>query len=353
MSVKVRKIGTSWGIVVHHQGKRWKQTVGAKKAAEAYAAEIELELARGKVGLPGEIPTFGAYIGTWLEYIALTRAPSTLRRYKGMAEQAAKHVGGKTLNTITRGDIRDLLLKEFKGGSAKASIELMHSVLSGIFHHALDDGYIAQAPTTRIMGKMDLQGTPDEIQPLSNDEMQRALKAIDQQLYPVFLFLFQTGARIGEALAVTWGDIDFVGKKISINKTAKDQRIRMATKTRAARVIDMSDSLRTVLQQLRLIDEAECKGQGIKPGLVFHKGGKILSDNTLRRKWSAACESIGIGHRRLHDIRHTTASLLLAKLVPVTYVAQMLGHSSPKITLDKYAHYIPAESKGLINTLGA
>ena len=84
----------------------------------------------------------------------------------------------------------------------------MHSVLSGIFHHALDDGYIDLAPTTRVMVKLDLHSETEEINPLSNDEMQRALEAVDQQLYPLFLFLFQTGARIGEALAITWGDID-------------------------------------------------------------------------------------------------------------------------------------------------
>jgi len=351
MSVKVRKIGATWGVVVHHQGNRWKKSVGSKKAAEVFAARLEVELTSGTLGMVGEIPTFSEYIGTWLEYIALARAPSTLSRYRGMAQRAAKHIGAKPLNTITRGDIRDLLLKEFKGGSAKASVELMHSVLSGIFHHALDDGYIDLAPTTRVMVKLDLHSESEEINPLSSEEMQRALDAVDQQMYPLFLFLFQTGARIGEALAITWGDIDLVGRKISINKTAKDQRIRMVTKTRAARSIDMSEALLPVLQQLKAIDTAECKGRGETPGLVFHKQGRILSDNTIRRKWAAACETIGIGHRRLHDIRHTTASLLLARSVPVTYVAKMLGHSSPKITFDKYAHYIPAENQGMINVL--
>lgn len=345
MSVKVRKLyGDTWGIVVHDRGQRWKQSVGSKRAAEAYAAEIQIAMAKGKVGLPGEVPTFREYMHTWLEYVELRRAPRTARRYRGLAETAAKHIGSKRINAITRGDIRDLLIREYKHGSATATIELMHAVLSGIFHHALDDGHIEQVPTVRIMGKLDLERGRQEINPLSSEEMRIALETMDRELVPLFTFLYQTGCRIGEALAITWDDIDLSGGKITIDKSSKDQQVRKHTKTKMARTIDMSDTLRQVLADLR---------DGGKQGSrqVFHKNGRLLSDNTLRRQWSAVCKQIGIGHRRLHDIRHTTASLLLARNVPVTYVAEMLGHSSPKITLDRYAHYIPAESKGLINCL--
>ena len=106
-----------------------------------------------------------------------------------------------------------------------------------------------------------------------------------------------------------------------------------------------------MLIELKKADKLKCFEQGIQQGPVFHKGGKLISDNTLRRKWDKACERIGIGHRRLHDIRHTTASLLLARGAPVTYVAEQLGHSSPQITLTTYAHYIPSENKGLVNLL--
>ena len=86
MSVKARKIyGDTWGIIVPHPGKRWQQSVGSRKAAEIMAAEeVELELARGRVGIPGETPTLAAYAEVWLEYVELRRAPSTTRRYQGI-----------------------------------------------------------------------------------------------------------------------------------------------------------------------------------------------------------------------------------------------------------------------------
>lgn len=353
MSVKVRKLyGDTWGLVIHHQGKRWKQAVGAKKAAEIMAAEMALELARGRAGCPGEVPTLASYAETWLEYVELRRAPRTVSRYRGLVGKIGKHIGGKPIDKITRGEVRDLLLREYKAGAARATIELMHSVLSGIFNHAIDDNIIQQSPTVRAMAKLDLANIDEEIKPLSHEEMTDALAALDHSCYPVFRLLFETGCRIGEALALTWGDIDFRNQKINIGKTSKDQVVRNTTKTKTRRTIDMSDSLLSVLIELKKADREECLKQGLKPGPVFHKTGRLLSDNTLRRKWSAVCEKIGIGHRRLHDIRHTTASLLLARGAPVTYVAEQLGHSSPQITLTKYAHYIPSENKGLINLLG-
>jgi integrase len=352
MSVKVRKIyGDTWGIIIHHQGKRWQQAVGGKRAAEIMAAEMQIELAKGRVGVPGEIPTMIEYAATWLEYVELRRAPRTFSRYRGLVEKINKHIGSKAIDKITRGDIRDLLLKEYKAGAAKATIELMHAVLSGIFNHAIDDNLIAVVPTTRILAKLDLSTIDEEIKPLSAAEMNEALAALDPFTYPVFKLLFETGCRIGEALALTWGDIDFRNQKITFCKTSKDQEIRRTTKTNTSRTIDMSDSLLLVLMEQKKVDRETCLKQGVKQAAVFHNHGRLLSDNTLRRKWAAACERIGIGHRRMHDIRHTTASLLLARNAPITYVSKLLGHSSPTITLNKYAHYIPSENKGLVNLL--
>lgn len=352
MGIKVRKLyGDTWGLVVHHQGQRWQQAVGSKKAAELMATELAVELAKGRVGLPGSAPLFAEYSAAWIEQVELTRAPSTFRRYKGLVEKINRHIGKKSVDQITRGDIRDLLLKEYKAGAAKATVELMHSVLSGIFTHALDDGLIQQAPTPRVMVKLGLARENEEIKPLSADEMREALEALRNDVYPLFRLLFATGCRIGEALALTWGDIDYRNQKVTFGKTAKDQRIRNTTKTHSRRTIDMADDLLPVLMELKRADAEECLRLGIKPNLVFHHQGKLLSDNTLRRIWSKACDRIGIGHRRLHDIRHTTASLLLARGAPVTYVAQLLGHSSPQITLQKYAHYIPSENKGMVNLL--
>nr|WP_028584853.1 tyrosine-type recombinase/integrase [Desulfogranum mediterraneum] len=85
--------------------------------------------------------------------------------------------------------------------------------------------------------------------------------------------------------------------------------------------------------------------------IFTNSAGRFLSDNTLRRVWSRTCQKIGIGHRRLHDIRHTTASVLLMRGKPITFVSKLLEHSSPQITMRVYAHYLPSDDDGFIDAL--
>lgn len=344
MGVKVRQIKgrPGWYIDVHVNGKRWTRNVGAsKKVALQVAAEIELAAAKGRVGLVDEQVTFAACAKKWLEGIEIKRTPGTLRRYAGLVDVATKSIGSKPIAQVSRGDVRDLLLKYYKGGAARATVELLHSVISGICHHAIDDGLIDVSPAARAMARLGLSSDRREIQPLSGDEMAAALTALSEAMRPIFTFLFHSGCRVGEALPLEWSDVNLDGRLISINKSAKDQVIRNDTKTHNARTIAMSDELHTLL--------AGMQGEG----LVFTHNGGMLSDNTMRRHWSKACQEIGIGHRTLHDIRHTTASLLLARGAPVTMVAAQLGHASTQMTFDRYGHYIPSESKSHINLLGA
>lgn len=352
MSVKVRKLyGETWGLVIHHQGQRRKIAVGGKRAAELMAMELELELAKGRTGIVSKDKTFAEIAARWMEGIELRRAPMTVRRYRGMLATINGYIGKLPIEQITRGNIRDMLMQEYKQGAARATVELMHAVASGVFHHAVEDGIIATSPTLRILSRLDLPKESEEIMPLSAEEMAAALAAVDAEVRPLFTLLYETGCRVGEGLALTWGDVDFRNRKITISKTAKGQTIRTTTKGHSARTIDMSDTLHAMLAELHRADKISCLAAGIERKLVCHKLGKVMSDNTLRRKWSAACERIGIGHRRIHDIRHTTASILLARGAPITYVSKLLGHSSTTITLQRYAHWLPSENTGAVNLL--
>lgn len=346
MSIKVRKLKgrDSWYLDIHLDGKRTTRVVGkSKRTADIVAAELELAHAKGKVGILDRSPTFAECAKKWLEYVELRRKPGTVKRYAGLIDEANKHLGGKSVAQIGRGDVRDTLMRAYKDGAAKASVALLHSAISGVFSHAIEDGLVTVSPAAGAMAKLGLSDDKEAINPLSPEDMQAAIKAMEEALRPVFLLLYATGCRIGEALPLTWDDIDLRNRKVTFSKTAKDQVVSRGTKAGPGRTVEMSDDLHRVLS---MMDQ--------DGGLVFRtKNGGMMSDNTLRRKWSSACRAIGIGHRRLHDIRHTTASVLLARGAPITMVSALLGHASTKMTLDIYGHYLPSESKGAINMLGA
>lgn len=360
MSVKVRekiKGSGEWWIFIHHKGGRRSLKVGDKSKANRLKKDLEYNLAKKDLGLITNnlAPTFKEYTQGWLLFIEKRRAKTTFTRYRGIVEQhLEKPLGNKRLNEITRGDLRDLLLDKYSSGAAPGSVELMHTVLSGVFNHAIDDEILPHNPASNILKRLDFKREKKDIQPLSQEETEDVLSFISENypdLYLFFLTAFKTGARIGELCALEWRDVDYRRKTVKICKTAKDQHIKPTTKTYISRSVDLTDQLSTALIQGKKNDKEHCFKLGIKQKHIFHSRGLLLAQNTIRRKWERALDQCGISHKRLHDIRHTFASTLLSRSVPLLYVSHQLGHSSPNITLNVYGHFMPSENKGLVNVL--
>lgn len=359
MSVKVRllrtdKSGTKvYGLKIDNDGHRRTISIGSKAAAEKAKLVADIQVAQGKLGIVAEkkSPTFLSVAKDWLNFINSSRSTGTYTRYKGIVETKLKTLHNRPIEEITRGDVRNVMLHLYKAGASKASIGLIHTAASGVFTHALDDELISVLPTVGILRKLDMQKDKKDVSPFTDEQFGRVLSTVDFQFRIFFETAFHTGARVGELCALQWSDVNFADRLIRISKTAKDQHIQQHTKTHFVREIDMAEKLVAMLVNLKKKDREECFKLGIQQNLVFHDHGKVLSQNTLRRKLSRACIKLGIGHHTIHDIRHTTASLLLSRGVPLLYVSKVLGHSSPKITLDVYSHYMISENRGMINTL--
>lgn len=360
MSVKVALIRTNadgsktYGLRINHKGKRRTISVGTEAAAKKTKPIAEIELAKGRLGVLKKTtaPTFKAVGENYLLFAHVSRSKKTFTRYKGLLHNYIyRHLGSKPVDQVTRGDIRDMLTKIYKGGASKSSIELMHTVCSNVFEHAIDDELISSKPTAYILKKLELKRDKKDINPFTADQIRQLLAAVPPQYQLFFRMAFATGARVGELCALEWSHINLTEQEIKICQTADAQVIKESTKTYLVRDVDMSDSLRVDLMEHKKQDKKECFRVGIPQRFVFHHAGRLFSQNTLLRNVQRACAKLGIGHHTVHDIRHTTASLLLAKGAPLPYVSKLLGHSSPKITLDVYSHYMPSENKGLVNML--
>jgi len=352
MGVKVREISPGvWGLRIDHKGRRKTVSIGTKSAANKAALKAEITLAEDKLGLldAPTSPTFGQVAKEFLDFVASSRSLGTLRRYTGIVQVKLKGLSSMPIDKITRGDVRDLLMKHHKAGASKASIGLIHTVASGVFSHALDDELIAVVPTTRLLRKLGMVKDGKDITPFSAEEFEAVLKVVAYRDF--FETALQTGARVGELCALEWNDVNFINKTIYICKTAKDQHITPSTKTHMNRSIDISEKLLALLSRMKKADKELCFNLGIAQKHVFHESGKLLSQNTLRRKLAMACKTVGIPSRTVHDIRHTTASILLSRGVPLVYVSRLLGHSTSAITLSQYTHYMPSENQGSINAL--
>ena len=162
---------------------------------------------------------------------------------------------------------------------------------------------------------------------MTEDELQRLTTILrsdnNRMVCHVVLYLLSTGARLNEALKAEWKDIDRKGRTWTIPiRNAKSKRVRR---------VPLSDAALRVLDKLRT--------EGRSPYLfVSPRTGERLTE--IAKVWDRIRRKAEMPDLRLHDLRHTYASLLVNAGVPIYEVKEILGHSDIKIT-ERYSHLAP------------
>jgi integrase len=172
----------------------------------------------------------------------------------------------------------------------------------------------------------------------------------DDPLGPLVALGIATGLRRGELLALRWSDVDETAGTLTVARalarsSAGGYAIAEPKSRRAHRTIALPalgrDALRRQAEMQARDREAAGSAWQDRDGLIFADPiGRLLHPESVTSAWRALVARTGIGRLRLHDLRHTTATLSLSAGVPVRDVADMLGHSSPSITLDVYGQSV-------------
>jgi len=189
------------------------------------------------------------------------------------------------------------------------------------------------------------------MQTWEEDEVARFLEATEASpYYALFFTALFTGMRRSELLALTWQDIDFIFSQVYVNRSLhhlKDGSYVFTDpkSTRSRRVIKLSPASILILKEYYEKQKLERDMLGIPikdTDLVFcHLDGKPLRPNTVTNAWRFLCSKAGVKPIRLHDARHTHASLLLKQGVHPKVVQERLGHASIQMTIDLYSHVSP------------
>lgn len=180
-------------------------------------------------------------------------------------------------------------------------------------------------------------------------EFNSFISKVDRKEYCAFFYaLYYTGARKGEILGTTWKDWDLVNNTLNINKSitkkvyGKSWEITKPKNQSSIRKISIPPILVEVMKEFKFGNENN--------DLVFY-GKKPLADSNIQRIQEMACKLSNVKKIRIHDFRHSHASLLLSQGVSVVAVAKRLGHSNIEQTLNTYAHLMPQEDEILIEIL--
>jgi integrase len=169
--------------------------------------------------------------------------------------------------------------------------------------------------------------TPAEINSLLNAES-------DMKYRTLFMLALFSGARQGELLGLKWSDVDWETKQIHIQRTFNNQRW-YNTKTDASnRKVDLGPATMKQLKEWQLA----CPPNGLDLIFPNEAGQPINHNNLVNRYFEPALREAGIEKTRFHNLRHTYASLLIEQGENIKYIQNQLGHSSPTVILNVYAH---------------
>lgn len=320
--------------------------------------------------IPGNI-TVCSYFSTWLrEYQYNKLKPSSYDRLEStLVNHIFPHIGGLKIGCVTRDNIQALLNHLYQQkGLSYSSIKKVYVALNSCYKSALMDevviknpclGIVLPAPTERTKCVLPLD--QEEVVRLKNEVSKLALDGSPLYRYShAYLLILNTGLRMGEALSLTWEDIDFENKTIAVSKnnivTKKRDASGHATggyelhtqhSTKSAngnRVIPMNHSAELALLELK-------KGNATPYIITNGHGNRALPSN-FERSFRAVLRSAGIdGNYGIHALRHTFASMLFSKGVDVKVVSKLLGHSSVKITYDTYVHLFESDIKRATDVL--
>lgn len=171
------------------------------------------------------------------------------------------------------------------------------------------------------------------------------------KLYGVLLCLY-SGLRIGELLALTWNDIDFTKGELSVSKTCHDGKDKNGVFTRITDIPKTQSSIRTIplpKQFMPILRNIKRKSHSI---YVVSNGEKPIPIRSYQRSFALLQKNLGLAHRGFHSLRHTFATRALECGMDVKTLSEILGHKSPTVTLNRYAHSLMEHKKEMMNKLG-
>jgi integrase len=230
--------------------------------------------------------------------------------------------------------------------------------LSGIFRRGVIIGVLPRNPVEAIRNRL---GQEDrelrQAEWLTEAELTRFLAVAAEREphhYPFFLIIASTGLRAGEAMGLQVGDVDLGRCRLAIRRAIRKHRVG-SPKSGKPRTVDVPPSTVAVIRRWIDVVRAEAAVRGEEATWLFpSRTGRPMEERFALKAFRRALTGAGIERRiRLHDLRHTYASLVLQRGVPLLVVSRQLGHASIAITADVYGHLAPEATRAAADALEA
>jgi integrase len=357
--------GGRWRAVIEvgwERGKRNRKYLSGKTKRDVLQKLAHAQQTRAQgLPVPAERQTVGRYLERWLADVAeRTVRASTFVRYRELLViHAIPVIGNRPLAKLSPQDLQALYAEKQRAGLSAQTVVHLHRVL----HRAL-----VQAVRWNLMVRnvADLVDPPrvirKEIRPLDAEQSRRFLAAVaGDRGEALYVLAVTTGMRQGEIIGLRWTDIDLEAGTLSVKRTLG--RVRnlgiledMPKTAKSRRSLRLTRLAVATLRTHRMRQKEERLRVGAlwqDQNLVFANAfGGPMNTLTLTRRFHRLLKQAGLPRVRFHDLRHGTASLLLALGEHPKVVQELLGHSTIGITMDLYSHVAPTLQDVAVDRLG-
>lgn len=343
--------------VLTPSGTRERKYVYGKTWDEANDKRVEM-LDNNRKGVPSLASSMklGDYLDYWLENVVRAeRGESTYSGYEIVVRRyIKKHLGSRKLNALSPAHIRGFIAKLRKEKTVRGELlsdryvqnvfETLRSALSNAVREELVGRNVAKLVTTPSRGEF-------EVEPLSEGDTRRFIAAVTKHwLHALWLILITTGLRKGEVLGLAWSDVDLETGAFKVKRTVqrvRGQLIFGKVKTKKSkRTLYLGKVCLAALVKHRELSIERLSpplnlAEGQPDDLIFvTSSGRVVEPRNVNTMHDRILKNAKIERKRVHDLRHSAATLLLLDGATIREVMEQLGHASISTTANIYGHVL-------------
>jgi len=346
------------------QGRQRKHSARTLAEARNLKSTLTADVKRGEFRALSKV-TFTEYARDWIQtYTGRTARgirPETLDDYRrdlGFDRKSGelKDTAGKVLEgtavaffgrmqlaAIEPRDVKRFAATLAERGLGPSSVRNALAPVRALLATAFEEGLIRSNPAAGLRLTQRVDTEEEQTKALSEDELRRFLDTLSEdpkqkgwdEWRLFFEFLAQTGLRIGEAIALSWGDVNFGRRRIQVRRRLYRKRFDAPKSRYGRRAVPLTEGMARALWRLRSTSPDEA------PVFPSKAGGHLDPENVRNRVLKPAGGHAGLPWIGFHTFRHTCATVLFRNGLNAKQVQMWLGHHSPAFTLATYVHLLP------------
>ena len=335
-------------------GTQYSRTFKSHRDAKAYEAE-EIE-ARNKgiwIDRRRSAITFGALAELWLKQNPDKRQRTLERDTAILKKHVLPTLGDQPILGIKHSQIQTLVNTWSNGGLKPRTIQRQIAVMKAVFQRAVDDDLIVKSPIKSLRVPKAL---PVVHHPLSADAAARILNAVEPFYRPLMYIFLTTGLRWSELAGLQIRDVTLIGKEPTLrierglHMTSTGHKYEPPKSNAGQRSWPLSEQqIHSISAHLATTKRTMANQD--EPLFTSPKGSHLVYSNFRQRVFLPAIKRAGIPNTVIHDIRRTTATVLVAGQVDMKTIQELMGHSDIRTTMNLYASATPAGRQNAVDAL--